>query len=170
MVDAAVSLKESGHRGPIVAMSGRGLLPQAHRRVDPAFISDKELPSSDKLAPFLHWLRRRAGAEMRRGGDWRSVIDGLRPYTQTIWRARPREVRRRFIEHARPWWDVHRHRLALQVETKIEALRRRGQLRVLAGRIIEVNPKPNGATVLVRTRCAAAPFQLGVSRIVSCRG
>jgi uncharacterized NAD(P)/FAD-binding protein YdhS len=170
MVDAAVSLKESGHRGPIVAVSRRGLLPQAHRRVDPAPIADNELPSSDKLAPFLRWLRRRARDESRRGGDWRSVVDGLRPHTQSIWRAMPGEARQRFLEHARPWWDVHRHRMAPQVETKIEALRRSGQLQVLAGRIIEVNPNVNGATVSVRPRGAGAPFQLEVSRIVSCRG
>ena len=39
MVDAAIALSESGHRGPIVALSRRGLLPQAHRRVEPAPIT-----------------------------------------------------------------------------------------------------------------------------------
>jgi uncharacterized NAD(P)/FAD-binding protein YdhS len=170
MVDAAVSLKESGHRGPIVAVSRRGLLPQAHRRVDPASIGESELPSPTKLAPFLHWLRARVRSESRRGGDWRNVVDGLRPYTQAIWRGMPGEVRRRFLEHARPWWDVHRHRMAPQVETKIEALRRSGQLRVLAGRIIEVNRSREGASVSIRPRGANAAFQLEVSRIVSCRG
>ena len=34
MVHAAIALSKSGHRGPIVAFSRRGLLPQAHRRVD----------------------------------------------------------------------------------------------------------------------------------------
>jgi uncharacterized NAD(P)/FAD-binding protein YdhS len=82
----------------------------------------------------------------------------------------PGEVRRRFLEHARPWWDVHRHRMAPQVETKIEALRRSGQLRVLAGRIIEVNRSREGASVSIRPRSANAAFQLEVSRIVSCRG
>jgi uncharacterized NAD(P)/FAD-binding protein YdhS len=170
MVDTAVSLKESGHRGPIVAVSRRGLLPQAHRRVDPAAISDSELPSPTKLAPFLKWLRARVRDESRRGGDWRGVVDGLRPHTQAIWRAMPGDARRRFLEHARPWWDVHRHRMAPQVETKIEALLRSGQLRVLAGRVIEVNPNRDGARVSIRPRRADAAFQLEVSRIVSCRG
>jgi uncharacterized NAD(P)/FAD-binding protein YdhS len=98
------------------------------------------------------------------------VVDGLRPYTQAIWRAMPGEARRRFLEHARPWWDVHRHRMSPQVDAKIEALRRSGQLRVLAGRIIEVNPRRDGASVSIRPRGADAGFQLEVSRIVSCRG
>jgi uncharacterized NAD(P)/FAD-binding protein YdhS len=170
MVDAAISLAESGHRGPIVAVSRRGLLPQAHRRVESAPIAEAELPSPAKLASFLHWLRARARDEMESGGDWRSVLDGLRPHTQAIWRAMPSEARRRFLEHARPWWDIHRHRMAPEVEAKIRALRGSGQLRVLSGRILEVNPKRDGASVLIRPRASVAAFRLEVSRIVSCRG
>jgi uncharacterized NAD(P)/FAD-binding protein YdhS len=69
MVDAAISLGESSHRGPIVALSRRGLLPQAHRRIETAPIQETELPSPAKLAAFLHWLRARVRNEMRRGGD-----------------------------------------------------------------------------------------------------
>ena len=53
MVDASIALSESGHRGPIVALSRRGLLPQAHRRVDVAQITQTELPSPARLASFL---------------------------------------------------------------------------------------------------------------------
>jgi uncharacterized NAD(P)/FAD-binding protein YdhS len=171
MVDAAISLSKSGHRGPIVALSRRGLLPQAHRRVETAPIAEAELPSPAKLASFLHWLRARARDEMRSGGDWRSVIDGLRPHTQAIWRAMPSKSRARFLEHARPWWDTHRHRMAPQVEAKIRALRTSGQLRILSGRVLKVNPKPDGgAIVSIRPRGSDRADKLEVSRIVSCRG
>jgi uncharacterized NAD(P)/FAD-binding protein YdhS len=69
MVDAAIALSESGHLGPIVALSRRGLFPQAHRRVDVASIAQTDLPSPATLAPVLHWLRARARDEMRSGGD-----------------------------------------------------------------------------------------------------
>jgi uncharacterized NAD(P)/FAD-binding protein YdhS len=170
MVDTALSLSESGHRGPIVAVSRRGLLPQAHRRVGRAPIAETELPSPATLATFLHWLRDRARDEMQSGGDWRSVIDGLRPHTRAIWRAMPSESRRRFLEHARPWWDIHRHRMAPQVEAKIQALCGSGQLRILSGRVLEVNAKRDGASVTIRPRASTAAFQFEVSRIVSCRG
>src|ERR1700727_2024723 len=170
MVDAAIALSESGHRGPIVAISRRGLLPQAHRRVDVAPIAQTELPSPARLASFLRWLRARARDEMRSGGDWRSVVDGLRPHVQAIWRAMPSQSRRRFLEHARPWWDIHRHRMAREVETKIRALRESGQLRILAGHIVEVNAKRDGASVSIRPRASKALVHLEVSRIVSCRG
>jgi uncharacterized NAD(P)/FAD-binding protein YdhS len=170
MVDAAIALSESGHLGPIVALSRRGLLPQAHRRFDVAPIAQTELPSPATLAPVLHWLRARARDEMRSGGDWRSVVDGLRPHVQAIWRAMPSQSRRRFLEHARPWWDIHRHRMAPEVETKIRALRESGQLRILAGHIVEVNAKRDGASVSIRPRASKALVHLEVSRIVSCRG
>jgi uncharacterized NAD(P)/FAD-binding protein YdhS len=170
MVDAAISLSESGHRGPIVAASRRGLLPQAHRRVETAPIQETELPTPAKLGDLLRWLRARVRDEMRSGGDWRSVVDGLRPHTQTIWRAMPGDARRRFLEHARPWWDTHRHRMAPEVEMKIRALRESGQLQVLSGRIVGVDPKRDGATVRIRPRGSAAMSELHVSRIVSCRG
>jgi uncharacterized NAD(P)/FAD-binding protein YdhS len=170
MVDAAIALSESGHRGPIVALSRRGLLPQAHRRVEPAQITEAELPSPARLASFLGWLRARARSEMQSGGDWRSVVDGLRPHVQAIWRVMPRKSRRRFLEHARPWWDIHRHRMAPEVEAKIRALQESGQLRILAGHSLEVDAKPDGASVSIRPRASEALVRLEVSRIVSCRG
>ena len=170
MVDAAIALSESGHRGPIVALSRRGLLPQAHRRVEPAPITQTELPSAARLAPFLHWLRARAREEIQNGGDWRSVVDGLRPHVQTIWRAMSNRSRKRFLEHARPWWDTHRHRMAPEVEAKIGALEESGQLQILPGHLLEVNAKRRGASVSIRRRASEALVRLEVSRIVSCRG
>jgi uncharacterized NAD(P)/FAD-binding protein YdhS len=170
MVDAAIALSESGHRGPIVALSRRGLLPQAHRRVDVAPIAQTELPSPATLAPVLHWLRARARDEMQSGGDWRSVVDGLRPHVQAIWRAMPSRTRQRFLEHARPWWDIHRHRMAPEVEAKIRAMQESGQLRIVPGHIREVNAKRDGASVSIRPRASEALVRLHVSRIISCRG
>jgi uncharacterized NAD(P)/FAD-binding protein YdhS len=170
MVDAAIALSESGHRGPIVALSRRGLLPQGHRRVEAAPIKQTELPSPARLASFLGWLRARARDEIQSGGDWRSVVDGPRPHVQAIWRAMPSGSRKRFLEHARPWWDIHRHRMAPEVEAKIRALQESGQLRILSGHLLEVNAKLGDASVSIRPRASEALVHLEVSRIVSCRG
>jgi uncharacterized NAD(P)/FAD-binding protein YdhS len=163
MVDAAIALSEAGHRGPIVALSRRGLLPQAHRRVEPAKITETELLSPARLSSFLHWFRTRAREEIQSGGDWRSVVDGLRPHVQAIWRARPSRSRRSFLEHARPWWDIHRHRMAPEVEAKIRALLERTQLRILSGHLLEVNAKRDGASVSIRPRASKALVRLEVS-------
>jgi uncharacterized NAD(P)/FAD-binding protein YdhS len=138
MVDAAIALSESGHRGPIVALSRRGLLPQAHRRVEPRPITQTELPSPARLSSFLNWLRAKAREEIQSGGDWRSLVDGMRPHVQAIWRAMPSRSRQRFLEHARPWWDIHRHRMAPEVGAKIRALQESGRLQILPGHLMKV--------------------------------
>jgi uncharacterized NAD(P)/FAD-binding protein YdhS len=83
----------------------------------------------------------------------------------------PSATRRRFLEHARPWWDTHRHRMAPEVADKIAALIDSGQLRILAGRVLKINPnRDGGARASIRARASATAFELEVSRIVSCRG
>jgi len=170
MVDVALSLRDAGHSGPIVAVSRRGLLPQAHRRVDPMKIEAADRPSGADLSKLSRWLRLMARERLREGGDWRSVIDGLRPHVQTIWHEMPVATRRRFLEHLRPWWDTHRHRMAPEVATRLQAMIAEGRLEIVAGKIVEIVPTENGAHVSIRRRGDNQSLSLSVSRIVSCRG
>jgi uncharacterized NAD(P)/FAD-binding protein YdhS len=39
------------------------------------------------------------------------------------------------MRHARPWWDVHRHRIAPEVADQLTALIAAGRLEVVAGRV-----------------------------------
>ena len=71
----------------------------------------------------------------RDGGDWRSAIDALRPHTQRLWQAMSHAQRRRFLRHGRAYWDILRHRMAPEVEVRINALREEGRLEILAGRL-----------------------------------
>lgn len=170
MVDAATALAGQGHRGRIVALSRRGLTPHAHRRVEPLPIDPETAPFGADLATLCHWLRERARAQAAAGGDWRSVIDGLRPHTQTLWRRMAARDRRRFLEHARPWWDVHRHRMAPETAARLGALIEAGQLEIVAGRLVAVAEHRDGARVSFRRRHAEAVESLVVSRILSCKG
>ena len=67
-------------------------------------------------------LRRLARAAERSGGTWRDAVDGVRPHVRHLWRALPPAERARFLRHAATWWDVHRYRLAPQVEAVIARL------------------------------------------------
>jgi uncharacterized NAD(P)/FAD-binding protein YdhS len=168
MVDVALSLRDSGHRGPIVSVSRRGLLPQAHRRVATAKLADSR-PSSRHLAKLLRWLRKLVRDHEQVGGDWRSIVDGLRPDVQLIWREMPVETRRRFLRHARPWWDTHRHRMAPEVAARVQAMIGQGKLEIVAGRVTETTPTVGGARVSIHCR-QNQTISLNVARIVSCRG
>ena len=126
MVDVVISLLDRKHRGPILAISRRGLLPRTHAATTPR---PRFLPASGaprRVLTLLTALR----AEIDGGGDWRAVIDSLRPDTQDLWRGLPLEEKRRFLRHLRPWWDVHRHRMAPGVAARIQRARDRGQLSI----------------------------------------
>jgi uncharacterized NAD(P)/FAD-binding protein YdhS len=169
MIDYVLSLLFAGHRGPIVALSRRGLLPNAHRQVAPLRIDAADVPFGSSAA-LLRWLRTLAAAQTGDGGDWRSVVDGIRPFTQQIWQHLPLPARRSFLEHARAWWDVHRHRMAPEVTVRINAAIAAGGLSVVAGKLCTVEPSTSGARVRYRRRGEDLAETMQVAKIIDCRG
>ena len=151
MVDTVLSLEDQGHRGRIVAVSRRGLLPHRHGPTQPfaSFLGRREMPRT--VLDLMIALRddvRRARAQ---GLDWRSAVDGLRAHHHRIWQALPMEERRRFLRHARPFWEVHRHRIAPEVADRIDAARRSGRLEVRAGRLRGLELTAHGIDAVIDT-------------------
>ncbi|MBR0955342.1 FAD/NAD(P)-binding protein [Bradyrhizobium canariense] len=170
MADYVLSLLRNGHQGPIVALSRRGLLAKGHRRVDSLRIEEREIPFGASITVLLRWFRQRAEAHIAGGGDWRSVIDGLRPFTQRLWLQLPDASKRRFLEHARAWWDVHRHRMAPEVEHRLgEAIAAR-RVVVIPGKLSAVTPNEREALVRFRRRGCTELSELRVGAIVDCTG
>lgn len=170
MVDYVLSLLDVQHRGPIVAMSRRGLLPQAHRRVKPLIIDAADVPFGTDVSYFMHWLRETIAWAQERGDDWRSVIDGVRPHTQRIWQSFSESSKRRFLTHARAWWDVHRHRMPAEVDARIKAALATDRVQLIAAKVVATEPRGDGARVRYRRRGARQEEVLDVDHIVSCTG
>jgi uncharacterized NAD(P)/FAD-binding protein YdhS len=169
-VDAVVSLLDQGHRGPIQALSRRGLLPRRHAPVatpGPA-VPATALPST--LVELTRALRADARRATARGGDWRPVIDRLRPFTQDVWQTLSPPDKARFLRHLRPWWDVHRHRMAGPVADRIAAAQASGQLRISAGRIQTLREQAGQVVVTYRRRGDATLDTLTAARLVNCSG
>ena len=121
MIDAWLALQAQGHRGPVTALSRRGVLPRPHLAVRPRPLEGVDVPVGASPARFARWLRRRVGEHRTEGGDWQNVVDALRPFNQRIWQSWDGAARRRFLRHAKAWWDVHRHRAAPQIHAGLEA-------------------------------------------------
>ena len=85
MVDVFLSLDDAGHRGRIVALSRRGLIPAIHFQGKPHKLDAVDIPFGATPARFMRWLRKRIATTKAAGGDWRDVMDALRPFTQKIW-------------------------------------------------------------------------------------
>ena len=146
MVDAVLSLDAQGHRGRIVALSRRGLIPRGHAEFTAAPVGQDEVPHGDVRA-LWRWLRRRSAQV-----GWRAAIDSLRPHSQRLWQSLGADQQRRFARHARPWWDVHRHRIAPEVAQRLHDLISEGRLEIVAGRIQSVREDGDGLIVSYRRR------------------
>lgn len=164
MVDVVLSLDEARHRGRIVALSRRGLAPRAHDGFEPAPVQLEDVPQGS-LTRLWRWLRRR-GAEV----GWRAAVDSLRPHSHALWQALRDEDQRRFLRHARPWWDVHRHRIAPEVATRIRRLIQLGQLDIVAGRIVDLWTAGGKVNVSIRRRGKPHAVDHEFSLIVNCTG
>jgi len=150
MVDPVLSLDAAGHQGRIVALSRRGLVPRSHADFEAAPIEEHEVPSGS-LRALWRWLRRR-GAEV----GWRAAVDSLRPYSHSLWQGLSAEEQRRFMRHARPWWDVHRHRIAPEVADTVARMIAEQRLQIVAGRIVSARDADRALEVDYRRRGASS--------------
>ena len=118
------------------------------------------IPQGSILA-LRRWLRRRSGEV-----GWRAAIDSLRPHSHGLWQQLGLAQQRRFLRHARPYWDVHRHRIAPQVARQIQDLVASGKLEVVAGRIGDIRAIDGSLQVEIRRRRGepeARSFALGIN-------
>lgn len=164
MIDVALSLDAAGHRGRIVALSRRGQIPRSHADFDPAPVELDELPTGDLLA-LWRWLRRRS-AEV----GWRAAVDSLRPHSHALWQAFDVDQQRRFLRHARPWWDVHRHRIAPEVARTIHDMIAGQRMEVVAGRVEAAKARDGGIEVEILRRGASQGRLEQFDYVLNCTG
>ncbi len=169
MVDMVLSLDRRGHLGKITALSFHGLVSLPHRPVKSLPIAAGEVPFGAELSEIIAWLRRLARTATSQGGDWRSAIDALRPHTQRLWRSMSLAQRRRFLRHARVYWDIHRHRMAPEVEEQIIALRTAGRLEIMAARIVRAKHVETGIDVEIARRGGGREIRK-FARLIDCTG
>jgi uncharacterized NAD(P)/FAD-binding protein YdhS len=164
MVDVAVSLGRPDRT--LHAISRHGLLPAAHRTalVHPA--APPELAEGPlTLAELTATVRRHVAEAVRRKGDWRCAIDGLRPINSALWQRLSESDRGEFLTEVARSWEVRRHRMAAPVAREIERLRRSGRLTVQAATLISAEETGDHLRVTLSDgRC------LDVAAVVNCTG
>lgn len=170
MVDAWVSLSDAKHEGPITVISRNGLLPKGHRDVKPLAIVETDVPFGSSLVHWLRWFRDLIASTEVDGGDWRSVVDGIRPYNQRIWQSWSRDTRRQFLRHLRPWWNIHRHRLPPELHERMAEGVASGQVRLVAGEFVTVTGRDLAAEAEIRRRGTTTRETMQVARVYDCGG
>lgn len=174
MLDIAIALKSRGHRGPIHAVSRRGLLPQPHRESATAPLHHDRPADIDSwprtAAGLLRALRREVRLAASNGVDWREVVTSIRHDTPGLWKGLSVEERRRFLRHLRSFWETHRHRSAPATAARIDSLRAAGQLQIHTARVQGYATRDNSILVTLQPRGAASAEIVEVQRVINCTG
>lgn len=167
-VDVAVELLERGHQGQIKMISRHGLLPRKHA---PALVSGSWLfpPYPESIADLVRKTRDEA---RRTPGDdaWRTTIDALRPNLPAIWGDLSDESKARFLRHVRPFWEVHRHRMAPQVAARLEQAISNAKLVIHRGRIAAIEPARASALNVKLKPHGRLSQSIGADVVVNCTG
>jgi uncharacterized NAD(P)/FAD-binding protein YdhS len=164
-VDVILRLRETGHRGPITAISRHGVFPNRHaayRPLSKCVIGGKAPTTVRALLHAVH-------TAIRGGLPWRAVIDSLRARTNEFWLALPPKEQRRFRRHLQRRWEVVRHRMAPPIADSIDAELGAGTVAIRQGNLETVTPEGDGARVRARTRDGAA-FEVTAARVINCTG
>ncbi len=132
-MDTIALLDEVAYRGRVHVISRHGLLPALEdtsvRGLDPALL---DLDTATPLA-LLRSVRR---AVMRHPGDWRAVIEALRPITPSVWEHWSLRERRRFLRHLQSVWAVHRYRVPPATHGAFARMQSEGRIALHRGRIV----------------------------------
>jgi uncharacterized NAD(P)/FAD-binding protein YdhS len=162
MADIVASLDRQRHRGEILAISRRGLRSRGH----PVGLSD---PFGDFITEpirdtttLLRRIRQEIELAAQEGRTWHSVLDQLRSQGTAIWQTLPLDERRRLLRHLRPFWDVHRFRIAPQVEAIFDRKLSDGSLHVRQASLVSIGANAQRLLVTMRNRrvrkTEAVPF------------
>lgn len=179
MVDIALALEARGHRGPMLALSRRGLLPQPHRSAGapPMGITlpHELLAGPPRLQHWLRVIREQCDVLSQQGIDWRETLASLRAATPELWQRLDDRERAKFLRHLQAYWDVHRHRVAPALNERLQGLLKQGRLRVQAGRLTALQPaiergESAGIDVTYRPRGGQTTTSLRVTRVINCTG
>ena len=136
--DVIASLELRGHKGPVTAISRRGQRSRGHAAVKQELFGDFASQPSTTALGLLHRVRAAIRQAEGEGRSWHAVIDQVRAQGGHIWRALSVAERRRLVRHLRPFWDVHRFRIAPQVEAVSERALAAGRLEVLAASVATI--------------------------------
>ena len=169
--DVIAALDAAGHQGPLTAISRRGLRSRGHNPAPQDPFGEFADPPIRSARALLRLVRRTLADAEAACVTWHAVFDRLRAQGGDIWRALPVVERRRIVRFLRPYWDVHRFRIAPQVEAAIDRRVVAGTLAFHAASVAHVF-RAAGEEIVVkfRPRHGRAPFEERYDAVVLTTG
>ena len=167
-VDVLLELAARWPRTRFTALSRHGLWPAAHLAsvVAPDGDSSDWIASMRDAPEIRSWLRLLREATTQ--GEWRAVIDSLRPHLPALWQTLAPAERARFLRHVRWLWERMRHRMPPAVAAAINALETDGRVRRERGRVVGV--EADGERLRVRASHAGSARDLYADCVIQATG
>lgn len=151
MVDVVLGLDAREHRGRITAVSRHGLAPMPHQAVKRKLEIDAHALEALPLRRRMRVLREAARAAQP-GHAWQDLMDALRHHVRELWQSLSVTDQQRFLRHGVRHWDIHRHRIAPQVDAQLAARREAGRFDILVARVVRAGGDGDGISVSLEPR------------------
>lgn len=168
-IDALLELHHRGQRGTIYLLSRRGLLPLIDAPPKAYALQRTIVENPPQLRRVIRLLRAEARDAGAAGRSWQSVVDAFRAYLPRLWSGMTPAEQSRLLRHLRPYWLVHRHRLAPDIAELLAKLREEGRVIVLRGRLRAVRAEEDYLRLDIADRRGGA-ISLSVGRLINCTG
>lgn len=148
------------------AVSRHGIIPAVHRsEKTPPVQPPAELAEADNLAVLRLTLMRHVVQTVRRTGDWRAAVDGLRPITARVWKRLSAGDKQEFLRNDARTWDAHRHRMAPITAERLAVVRESGRLCQHTGEVVSAEDTGDAVRVLLSDGTV-----MTVGAVVNCTG
>lgn len=170
MADTVASLDRRGHRGPILALSRHGWRSRGHPSQAVEASGDFSSAPARSVTALFRRVRQELALAAAKDLPWQAVFDALRQQGPAIWAALPDTERARLLRHGRTLWDVHRFRIAPQVEVVLDRRIAAGTLEVLAASLQSSRAADGALAVTFRRRHHAEAQTRRFDRIVITTG
>jgi uncharacterized NAD(P)/FAD-binding protein YdhS len=170
MADIVASLDARGHVGEIIAISRRGLRSRGHPAAQHDPFGDFTSPAILTAGDLVRRIRATVAQAEQAGRSWHCVLDQVRLQGSAIWRGLPLAERARLLRHLRPFWDVHRFRIAPQVEEVLDRRSAAGTLRILPASLRAVTREADAIHVELRQRRRGATARESVDAVIIATG
>lgn len=168
MADVVASLDRQGHRGEIIALSRHGLRSRGHAAAAEPFGDFTR--ASGSASGFLHQIRQTIREAAEAGFSWQPVIDAVRRDAQTFWPTLSHQAQARIVRHLRAFWDVHRFRIAPQVEEVLDRRIAAGTLKLIAASVVGAAAERDALSIAFRPRGQLTTKSLQADRVIVTTG
>lgn len=152
-IDQLLTLfQQQKHRGTVHVMSRRGLFPQSHLTYNglETFYETEPLPKTARH--LVHDIRNKNRKLLANNRNWQVTVESLRSWTQKLWNNLSLLEKKKFLRHAMPYWDIHRHRCAPVLAAQLQQWQLEKRFVLHRGRLFQSKINNNHFKIYYRSR------------------